>query len=397
MAARHGCGEHTERPALDIAQIFDRFPAALETLRLTPEQAKAVGAIRACRTARLGGRVLVCSSCGYQSPIYNSCRNRHCPKCQALAQGRWVEARMAHILPVPYFHVVFTVPEQLRLLIHRNRRVFFDLIFSAASGSLMTLAADPRHLGARIGLTAVLHTWTRDLNFHPHLHTIVTGGGLTLDGKWLALRSRRFLFPVKALSRLFRGKLLAAVKRVYTKGQLRTDGPLAHLADPETFQLLVDSLYGKKWVVYSKRPFAGPAQVYAYLGHYTHRVGISNHRLLDIGDTHVRFKTRFGKTACLRGEEFVRRFLLHVLPHRFVKIRHYGLMASVNAQALDALRATFPTSIAASLPAQARTRSPDSTPDLDLCPQCGRATLTQETLLPSRSPPSLSSALPRPA
>src|SRR5206468_1583297 len=151
------------------------------------------------------------------------------------------------------------------------------------------------------------------------------------------------------------------------------------------------------WVVYSKRPFAGPAQLYAYLGHYTHRVGISNHRLLDIGDTHVRFKTRFGKTACLRGEEFVRRFLLHVLPHRFVKIRHYGLMGSVNAQALDALRATFPISIAASPPAQARTRSPDSTPDLDLCPQCGRATLTQQTLLPSRSPPSLSSALPRPA
>ena len=395
MAVRHGCGEHAERPALDIAQIFERFSAALPTLRMTREQAKAVGAIRACRTARLGGRLLLCSSCGYQSPIYNSCRNRHCPKCQALAQGRWVEARMARILPVPYFHVVFTVPEQIRLLVHRNRRVFFDLIFSAASRSLMTLAADPRHLGARIGLTAVLHTWTRDLSFHPHLHTIVTAGGLTPDGEWLALRSRRYLFPVKALSRLFRGKLLAAVKRAYITGQLRTDGPLAHLADPHTFQLLIDCLYNREWVVYSKRPFADPAQVYAYLGHYTHRVGISNHRLLEIGDTHVRFKTRFGKTACLRGEEFVRRFLLHVLPSRFVKIRHYGLMASVNAQALDALRARFPTLIA--VPAAARPKSADLTPALGLCPQCGCATLAQEALLPDRSPPSLPLALPRTA
>jgi hypothetical protein len=304
---------------------------------------------------------------------------------------------MAHILPVPYFHVVFTLPEQLRPLIHRNRRLFFDLIFAAASRSLITMAADPRHLGARIGLTAVLHTWTRDLSFHPHLHTIVTGGGLTPDGKWLALKSRRFLFPVKALSRLFRGKLLAAVKRAYIRGQLRTDGPLAHLADPDTFQLLIDSLYGREWVVYSKRPFAGPAQVYSYLGHYTHRVGISNHRLLEIGTTHVRFKTRFGKTACLRGDEFVRRFLLHVLPSRFVKIRHYGLMASVNAHALDALRATFQILIPRPAAPPPSTKSADLTLHPHLCPQCRCPTLAQELLMPDRSPPSLPSALARTA
>lgn len=395
MASPHPCGEHRDRPPLlDVAEIFERFGQHLERSPLTPEQGRAVRAIRACRTAALGGHQLVCSACGYSRPVYNSCRNRHCPKCQALAQGRWVQACMQRILPVLYFHVVFTLPQELRPLAHRNRRVVFELLFAAASKTLLTLGADPRRLGAQLGLTAVLHTWTRDLSFHPHLHTIVTGGGVTAGGTWSAVKHRDFLFPIKVVSRLFRGKFLAGLKRAHAAGLLRGDGPLAHLADPAVFQHLLDILYRKDFVVYAKRPFAGPAQVFAYLGHYTHRVAISNHRLLEIGETHVRFKTRHGKTASLRGEEFVRRFLLHVLPKSFVKIRHYGLMASVNAHTREGLRATFPSSPAASPPPGTTVASALTLPEKtdvsnqrETCPHCGANGLRRIALAPTRPPP----------
>jgi hypothetical protein len=392
MASPHRCGEHRDsRPSLDVADIFQRFGRDLERAPLTPEQGRAVRAIRACRTAALGGHQLVCSACGYSQPVYNSCRNRHCPKCQALAQRRWVDACMHRVLPVRYFHVVFTLPQQLRALVHRNRRVMFELLFAAASKTLLTLGADPRRLGVQLGLTAVLHTWTRDLSFHPHLHTIVTGGGLTPAETWAAVKNGNFLFPVKVVSRLFRGKLLAGLKRAYRKGLIRTEGPLQHLADPDAFQYLIDSLYRKDFVVYAKRPFAGPQQVFAYLGHYTHRVGISNQRLIEIGDTHVRFKTKHGRTALLRGEEFVRRFLLHVLPKGFVKIRHYGLLASVNASTLHALRATLQTPRSDAGPAiAAPPHSPaNSYPETQTCPHCGRASLSRISIPPSRPPPSL--------
>lgn len=393
MAAPHACGEQPNRPSLEVAQIFERFGQDLAQSRLTPEQAKAVRAIRACRTPALGGHLLVCSGCGYSRPAYNSCRNRHCPKCQALAQARWVEACMARILPVPYFHVVFTLPQELRHLVHRNRRELFELLFASAARTLLTLGADPRHLGAQIALTAVLHTWTRDLSFHPHLHTIVSGGGVGPDG-WVHARSPRYLFPLKALSRLFRGKFLAGLKRAYRLGRLRTDGPLAHLADPDAFQNLLDLLYRKPFVVYAKRPFAGPAQVFRYLGHYTHRVGISNHRLVAIEDTHVRFKTKHGKLASLRGAEFIRRFLLHVLPRHFVKIRHYGLMAAANSQTRDHWRQTLGASPNSSPPAPP---APDHQPaplpwaEHETCPHCGLSPLLRLDLETGRPPPHSSS------
>lgn len=393
MASPHPCGEHRDsRPHLDIANIFERFAPDLEAKRLTPEQGRAVRAIRACRTAVLGGHQLVCSACGYSRPVYNSCRNRHCPKCQALAQDRWVAACLKRILPVLCFHVVFTLPQELRLLFHRNRRVMFEMLFAAASKTLLTLAADPRHLGAQLGLTAVLHTWTRDLSFHPHLHAIVTGGGQAPDGSWRSIKNRQFLFPIKVVSRLFRGKFLASLKHAYAAGRIRTQGPLEHLADAEVFQHLLDCLYHKDFIVYAKRPFAGPAQVFAYLGHYTHRVGISNHRLLEIGPTHVRIKTKHGKTASLRGEEFVRRYLLHVLPKGFVKIRHYGLMASANAARRDTLRTALSDSAIPRVSPRLQriaTQPHDQHDDvsLDPCPQCGQHTLSRFSLEPSRPPP----------
>lgn len=280
------------------------------------------------------------------------------------------------------------------MLVHRNRRVAFELLFAAASKTLLTLGADPRRLGAQLGLTAVLHTWTRDLGFHPHLHTIVTSGGVASDGTWRPVKSRTFLFPIKVISRLFRGSFLAGLKRAYAAGLVRTEGPLAHLADPDVFRHLIDALYRKDFVVYAKRPFAGPSQLFTYLGHYTHRVAISNHRLLEINDTHVRFKTRHGKTTSLPGPEFVRRFLLHVLPKSFVKIRHYGLMASVNAPAREALRPALsstttpqphtPMNDASATPADNAAgayRLPDP------CPQCGAPSLRCLIVPATRPPP----------
>ncbi len=389
MTPAHRCGEPRSRPPLDVADIFERFGQDLETQRLTPEQGHAVRAIRACRTATLGGHQLVCAACGYSRPVYNSCRNRHCPKCQALAQRRWVDARMNKILGVHYFHVVFTLPQELRQLIHRNRRVGFDLLFAAVSKTLLALGADPRLLGAQLGLTAVLHTWTRDLSFHPHLHTIVPAGGIARDKTWRRIKTTRFLFPVKVMSRLFRGKFLAGLKRAYRAGHIRSDGPLEALSDPHVFQRLIDSLYHKDFVVYAKRPFAGPARVFAYLGHYTHRVGISNHRLLEISHTHVRFKTRHDKTTSLRGEEFVRRFLLHILPKGFVKIRHYGAMASVNATTLAAVRKSLDRApIPEDPPHNNKPSPPTQAPcpnEATQCPLCGHRPLYRVDLV--RPPP----------
>jgi hypothetical protein len=283
--------------------------------------------IEACRTAALGGHLDVCLDCGHERPAYNSCRNRHCPKCQSLDQERWLAGRLETILPVPYVHVVFTLPSQLAPLAMGNRRFVFDQLFRAAAETLRTRGRDPNRLGGQLAITIVLHTWTRDLRFHPHVHCIVTGGGLSADGqRWLEAREN-YLFPVKVLSRLFRGKILDALTRAFR--QHRLDLP-DELLDEHDFVHWRSQLYDQDWVTYAKPPFAGPEQVFAYLGRYTHRVGLSNHRILDIQDDAVTLRTRGENTVTLHPHELIRRFLLHVLPRGFVKIRHYGLAAASN-------------------------------------------------------------------
>ncbi len=333
----HGEG----RPRLEVADIFRLHGEAYrKTHPLTGQRRKVMRAIETCRTAALGGHLDVCPQCGDARPAYNSCRNRHCPKCQALRQAKWIQERQKRILPTHHFHVVFTIPEQLKPLARRNRARFFALLFEAAANSLLQLGADPRRLGGQLGITAVLHTWTRDLRFHPHIHCVVTGGGLNEVGdRWIAAR-RRYLFPAKVLSRLFRGKLLAAIERARRLGELHCP----ELTDPKTFARFKDALYKKNWVVYSKAPFGGPREVFNYLGRYTHRVAISNQRLLSMNEDGIRFVTRGSKTATLVPEQFIDRFLQHVLPKRFVKIRHFGLLAAGNVNSrLEIARRLLPS------------------------------------------------------
>lgn len=334
-------------------------------------------AIEVCRTAVLGGHVDVCDTCDFSRPAYNSCRNRHCPKCQALTQAAWIDRRMERVLPTHYFHVVFTLPHELGALALRNRQVIFDMLFSAASRTLLDLGTDEKRLGAQLGVTAVLHTWTRDLRLHPHVHCIVTGGGLAPNGdRWIS-SPQNYLFPVRVLSPLFRGKFLDALTRAYERGELDLGGACEVLADRAQFDRLKDMLFRKDWVVYAKRPFAGPEQVFKYLGQYTHRVGISNHRIVSFDARGVCFRTKDGKRVTVSSEEFIRRFLLHVLPDGFVKIRHYGLLASgnVHTKLADARRHLQPNGESDTA------RTPEQTwmerltaltgVDLTICPRCG--------------------------
>lgn len=321
------------RPRLTVGDIFRAHGEAYrKTHALSEPQRKAMRAIETCRTPVLGGRVDVCERCGHAQAVYHSCRNRHCPTCQSLSQARWLERRLRRLLPIDYFHVVFTVPDDLlNGLVLRNRELCFDLLFAAGSQTLLELGADPKRLGAQLGITIVLHTWTRDLRFHAHLHCIVTGGGLHSDGdRWLRAREG-YLFPARVLSKLFRGKLVAALAAAHAVGEFDLSGSSAALADPKAFARLKDQLYKTNWVAYCKKPFAGPDQVFRYLGRYTHRVGISNHRLQEITEEGVLFRTKGAATARLPPEEFIGRFLQHILPRRFVKIRHYGLHAPGNA------------------------------------------------------------------
>ena len=308
---------------MEVADIFRAHGQVYRQRHvLTPDQLKVMRAIEVCRTEVLGGHLDVCDPCGYSQPSYNSCRDRHCPKCQSLVQAQWIEERMERLLPVHYFHVVFTLPSSLRSLCRRNQREMYKLLFAAATKTRLTRGNDPKRLGGQLGITAVLHTWTRELEFHPHLHCIVTGGGLSADGtRWIAAR-RKYLFPVKVLSQLFRRLFLDALRRAHEGGDIQLDG-----VDEKK---LFDALYRTDWVVYIKPPFGGPEQVFKYLGRYTHRVGISNQRLIAMDERGVTFATKNGRTITLAPEEFIRRFLLHVLPPGFVKIRHYGLWAAGN-------------------------------------------------------------------
>lgn len=320
----------TKTPRFEVADIIRRAVAAGFADRpLRPEQAAVLRAICRCRTASMGGHAHVCRDCGHVDIAYNSCRNRHCPRCQWAAQEAWIEGRMERVLDTHYFHVVFTLPSELRGLGQTSPREIYSLLFQAASRTLLELGREPKWLGAELGITAVLHTWTRDLRFHPHLHCLVTGGGLGADGSWVAAGSN-YLVPVQVLGALFRGKFLAGLRSLYGRAKLDLRGPTADLADPDVFARLVDRLYSAKWIVYAKRPMAGPEQVITYLGRYTHRVAISNSRLLNVTDDQVVFRTRGDGTAALSIPRFVERFLLHVLPKRFVKIRHYGLFAAAN-------------------------------------------------------------------
>lgn len=300
----------------------------------TAAQRRVLRAVQNCRTAALGGHVEACDQCGHQRVAYNSCRNRHCPKCQGPACARWMQARAAELLPTPYFHLVFTLPNALGPLALQNQRVVYGILFQAASQTLLEVAADPRFLGAEVGFFAVLHTWGQNLLHHPHVHCVVPGGGLSADGaSWIAARPD-FLLPIRVLSRVFRGKFVAALKRAREQKQLEFHGALSALAEQAKFEQLVDQVVRHDWVVYAKRPFGGPEQVLKYLARYTHRVAISNQRLIALRDGRLTFRwkdyARRGRSRSMTvaAVEFLRRFLLHVLPRGFMKIRHYGFMAN---------------------------------------------------------------------
>jgi Putative transposase/Transposase zinc-binding domain len=308
---------------------------------LTHAQLKVMSAIEACRTADLGGHVARCEKCAHTAIAYNSCRNRHCPKCQGSQAREWLEARRAELLQVPYFHVVFTLPPHIGAIAYQNKAVIYDLLFKVSAETLLTIAADPKRLGVRIGFTSVLHTWGSAMTHHPHVHMIVPGGGISLDGtRWIS-SSEDYLLPVPVLSRLFRGRMLALLKAAHEAGRLQFFGDCAGLADKAAFKAWLEPLYHTTWHVHAKRPFAGPEQVLAYLARYTHRVAISNSRLMKADETGVTFRYKDYrvegpgryKTMTVAPGEFIRRFMLHVLPKGFHRIRHYGLLASSHTKA----------------------------------------------------------------
>ena len=368
------------RPTLEVADILrvqgDRF---LERYRSSFDfqQLKAFRAIQRCRTAALGGHRDQCSRCGYQAISYNSCRNRHCPKCQAQARERWLAARERELLDTSYFHVVFTVPHELNLLALENPTLFYDLLFTASAQTLLEIAADPKHLGAEIGIISTLHTWGQNLLLHPHIHCVIPAGGLALDHRrWLRPRYPFFL-PVKVLSRVFRGKFLAGLQRLHRRKKLHCAGPSAALADPQQFAKLLRRLHRHDWVVYAKPAFGGPLQVLRYLGRYTHRVAISNHRLLTFEADRVSFRwkdyahgSKQGRMT-LAATEFLRRFFLHVLPKGFVRIRHFGFLANrFRASRLALCRQLLGCSC--SMPPEVRSNEVHSdSSSLWHCPRCG--------------------------
>lgn len=398
-----------ERPRFEVADVVRRYGD--DYRRAYPPSAaqdKVLRHIAACRTGVLGGHVDQCIQCGLVRISYNSCRDRHCPKCQGPQRAEWLEQRLQRLLPVPYFHVVFTLPAEINPLALRNKRVIYRLLFQAASKTLLQLADDPKHLGAQIGVTAVLHTWGQNLMLHPHLHCVVTGGGLSADGSQWVPGHQSYFLPVKVLGKLFRGKFLDALHRAWTKGGLALDGSTAELAHPRNWKALKDRLYRKDWVVYAKRPFGGPQQVFGYLGRYTHRVAISNHRIVDLADGKVTFTLKdykrggAKKTMTLDAVEFLRRFLLHVLPKGFVRIRHYGLYASRNVKTkLVAARQLLQPERSDTAPS---TDPDDGTPlehwwerfrkltgvDVMICPSCGGRLFVKQILTTPICPTTLS-------
>jgi len=393
-----------ERPKIELADIIrqhgDAYRAQHES-SLSSTQRRVMQAIAACRTAALGGHVEACDDCGHQRISYNSCRNRHCPKCQSLARAQWIEDRQAELLPVPYFHVVFTLPEEIAAIAYQNKAVVYNLLFAATADTLRTIAADPKHLGAEVGFFAVLHTWGQTLVHHPHLHCVVPGGGLSADGeRWLPCRPGFFL-PVRVLSRFFRRRFLQLLEQAFDRGELKFFSALEQLRERETFHRYLEPLRQKEWIVYSKAPFAGPEQVLDYVGRYTHRVAISNSRLLNIEDGHVAFRWKdyrdrdAQKTMTLTAEEFIRRFLLHVLPPGLQRIRYYGFLGNryrkeklALCRSLLQVNSTTAQKAGAEAPADYRDRYEALTGiSLHACPVCRRGRLMIiEQLSPCRAP-----------
>jgi Putative transposase/Transposase zinc-binding domain len=380
------------RPALEVADIFRDHGAAWRSANaghLSLDQLKVMSAIESCRTAALGGHVARCEDCTHTLITYNSCRNRHCPKCQGAAAKQWLAEREAELLPVPYFHVVFTLPGPIADIAYQNKAAIYDLLFKAAAEATLTIAADPKYLGATIGITAVLHTWGSALTHHPHVHMIVPGGGISLEGRrWIACRPTFFL-PVRVLSRLFRRLLLKMLAMAHKAGRLAFFGNHAALAEKRAFATFLAPLRKAEWVVYAKRPFGGPQAVLAYLSRYTHRVAISNRRLISADDAGVTFKWKDYriqgpgryKTMTLPTHEFIRRFLMHVLPKGVHRIRHYGLFANGNRAANIARARELLAAPAPSQPPETSQAAPlDESRVLPRpCPCCGGRMIIIET------------------
>jgi hypothetical protein len=393
------------RPRLEVADIFRAHGAAYRrdhAGHLNLPQLKVMSAIETCRTAALGGHVAACTKCDHQHIAYNSCRNRHCPKCQGAASRDWMAARVEDLLPVEYFHVVFTLPTQIADIAYQNKSAVYGLLFKASAGTLLTIAADPKHLGARIGLTSVLHTWGSAMTHHPHVHVIVPGGGLSPDGtRWITCRPG-FLLPVKVLSRLFRRLFLEGLVRLHKAGKLRFFGDLSNLADPGAFQAHLTPLRTTDWVVYAKPPFGGPEAVLAYLSRYTHRVAISNHRLISTDGDTVSFRWKDYrikrgdrmKTMRLPTDEFIRRFLIHVLPSGFHRIRHAGFLANgIRRDRIAMIRRLLGSEPEPDQMAEEEAPTgADEEHQLQPCPKCGGPMRIIETFLRgqlprSRAPP----------
>src|SRR6202049_93442 len=389
------------RPPLEVADLIRTAGAGfIERNRhwLSWKHSKVPRAIARCRTADLGGHLDQCTRCGHRAISCNSCRNRHCPKCQTAARERWIAARQRELLPTRYVHVVFTLPPQLAPLALQNKKVIYDLLFCASAETLLEVARDPKHLGAEIGFFTVLHTWNQKLGLHPHVHCVIPAGGLSLDHThWVASRER-FFFSIHVLRRVFRGKFVAALRQAFQEGQLNFHGELTLLTQPKTFAAWLRPLFRKDWVVYAKPPFGGPEYVLQYLGRYTHRVAISNHRLVSFAEEKVTFRWRDSahnneqKLLTVSLDEFLRRFLLHLLPKGFVRIRNFGFLA--NRRRVAFLPLCFPLLDAAQEP-QVDQNAADSN-GLWRCPKCGGPMVVVERFTAAqiqlRSPPLLTSA-----
>jgi len=391
------------RPRLEVADVFRAHGAAWRKANaghVSLAQLKVMSAIETCRTAALGGHVERCEDCAHERIAYNSCRNRHCPKCQGAAARQWLAEREAELLPVPYYHVVFTLPASISAIAFQNKAAVYDLLFRSAAETLITIAADRKHLGARLGLTAVLHTWGSALTHHPHAHVIVPGGGLSPDGsRWIACKPGFFL-PVRVLSRLFRRLFLEGLAALHMAGRLAFFGDLAPLADQRAFDAVLTRARRTEWVVYAKRPFAGPQAVLAYLARYTHRVAISNSRLIALDEEGVTFKWKDYRikgrdrlrTMTLDAAEFIRRFLLHVLPSGFHRIRHYGLFAgTIRARNIERVRQALaaPERSPAETDCDFEDRNTEGLSSGRRCPCCGGRMIIVETfegVRPARSP-----------
>jgi predicted RNA-binding Zn-ribbon protein involved in translation (DUF1610 family) len=393
------------RPLLELADIvraagqrlIDRHPAWL-----TWAHVKVLVAIEGCRTAALGGHVDECSRCGHRAISYNSCRNRHCPKCQNNVRDRWLNARRSELLAAPYSHVVFTLPHELAPLALQNKEVIYSLLFRFSAETLIQIARDPKHLGAEIGFFSVLHTWNQKLQHHPHVHCVVAAGGLSPDRtQWVRPRCNSFFVPEAVLSKVFRGKFVEALKRTFAAGKLQFHGQLQAMAQPKVFRSFLRQLFCHRWVVYCKPPFGGPDQVLHYLGAYTHRVAISDHRLVSFVDDQVTFRWRDSahrnkkRLMTLPADEFLRRFLLHVLPRGFVRIRHYGFLSNRCRRELVPLCKQLLAAVAPT-PTPTGVQNPAESISMWICPLCGGPMIVRERLtadqIALRSPPQTKTA-----